>query len=307
MALRHTLLIAPVLLALAACETAQENPNYKYSSTYGQQAPQALAQNSRTQTQLQTAPVRYVTNTPNQASGPVIQASTQTADGASYTRVNHACLNQERQRSLIGAGLGGSIGAIAGKKLVGGTKGTLIGAAAGGVAGYGIGDQTIKCDPVTAQAPTQQAVITPAYSSNTANTAPLQPIYAEPAAGSDYTPSLTENTYSSDTIGTPGFEAMQQSQSLNVTSPEYSQPVAAPYSQQDQIIVPAATPSRPPVWPQSRTEIGGNYIVKAGDTVYSLSRQRCATVSSVQSLNNLDHDYNIQVGQALKLPASECL
>jgi len=162
MALRHILLIAPVVLALAACETAQENPNYQYSSTYGQQAPQALAQNSRHPDQIQAAPVRYETQAPAQATSRVIQASAQSgtigSSPSTYTRVNHECLNQERQRSLIGAGLGGTIGAIAGKKIVGGTKGTLIGAAAGGAAGYGIGDKTIKCDPVTIQAPTQQAV-----------------------------------------------------------------------------------------------------------------------------------------------------
>jgi len=65
MALRHTLIIAPLLLAIAACETAQENPNYKYSSTYGNTAPQVLAANSRHPDQTQTsAPVRYVSTAP---------------------------------------------------------------------------------------------------------------------------------------------------------------------------------------------------------------------------------------------------
>ena len=336
MALRHTLLIAPVLLAFAACETAQENPNYKYSSTYGQQAPQALAQNSRNPNQIQVAPVRYETVVPNRPAPRVIQASSQTpgqtygqtygqtggqsASGAAYTRVNHECLNQERRRTLIGAGLGGTLGAIAGNKILGGTKGTVIGAAAGGAAGYGLGDQTLNCDPIAVQAPIQQAVITPAYSPVAAQPAPLQQIVAQPVLEADYTPSLTENTYSADTLGTPGFEAMQQSQSLDSPAPQYnSQYVqAAPLElagsaepQQPRTarapIVQAATPSVQPAWPQSRTEFGGTYVVKSGDTVYSLSRQQCTTVSAVQSLNNLDQNYNIQLGQTLRLPASECL
>lgn len=176
MALRHAFIVAPLLLTLTACETAQENPNYKYSSTYGEQAPQALAQNSRHPEQIQAAaPVRYVnTTSATPYSQNIVQTSAQTSSQASavngtYTRVNHECLDSERTRTLIGAGIGGSVGALAGNKLIGGTKGTLIGAAAGGVAGYGIGDKTIDCDPIAVEAPTQQAVITPAYNPSTYN------------------------------------------------------------------------------------------------------------------------------------------
>jgi len=324
MALRHTLLIAPLLLAFTACETAQENPNYQYSSTYGQRAPQALAQNSRNPSQVQVAPVRYVAPNTAQSSPHVIQASTQTVRGGTYTRVNHECLNQERRRSVIGAGIGGTVGAIAGKKLVGGTKGTLIGAAAGGVAGYGIGDQTVKCDPVTVQAPIQQAVITPAYNPPAPlqaasiqaippQTAPLPQIVAEPVSAAEYTPSLTENSFSSNTVGTPGFEAMQQSQSLALAAPQYAQIAPAPqiaapqYSQPSAPVLPAVTPSTAPVWPQSQTQIGGSYIVQPSDTVYSLSRRQCSTVTAVQSMNNIDQNFSIKAGQSIQLPPSQCL
>jgi len=333
MALRHTLLIAPLVFAFTACETAQENPNYQYSSTYGQRAPQALAQNSRNPSQVQTAPVRYVTPNAGQSAPHLVQASTQTVQPGSYTRVNHDCLNQERRRSVIGAGIGGTVGAIAGKKLVGGTKGTLIGAAAGGVAGYGIGDQTIKCEPVTVQAPIQQAVITPAYNppatiqtapiqaasvQTTVPNAPLPQISAEPVSAADYTPSLTENSFSSDTVGTPGFEAMQQSQSLAPTAPQFAQVAPAPQIAAPQItapqnaqpsapVLPAVTPPAAPLWPQSQTQIGGQYIVQPGDTVYSLSRRQCTTVTAVQSINNIDQNFSIKAGQSIQLPASQCL
>jgi len=113
---------------------------------------------------------------------------------------------------------------------------------------------------------------------------------------------------------------MQQSQSLEPSTPQYSGQYAQAVPQaatgltaaQQQpraveVIVPAVTPQVQPVWPQAQTEISGLHVVKAGDTVYSLSRQQCTTVSSIQSLNNLDQNFAIQIGQSLRLPASECL
>ncbi len=316
MVLRHLLLITPLVLSLAACETAQENPNYKYSSTYGQQSPQVLAQNSRTYGHLQAAPVRYTSGVQDTSAPRVYQAASPSGSAASYTRVNHECLNKERRRSVIGAGLGGTVGAIAGKEVIGGTKGTLIGAAAGGIAGYGIGDKTIRCDPVAVQAPVQQAVITPAYAPGTViRSERSTPTYVQPIEQAAYVASPTEQVYSSGTVGTPGYEALRQSGSISASVPQYaqSQPnvISAPqqpvYTQPTGPIIQATTPQQSPLWPQSQTGLNGSYVVKSGDTVYSLSRQQCTSVSAVQALNNIDQDFNIKVGQALRLPPSECL
>ena len=305
MAFRHTLLIAPLLLALTACETAQENPNYEYSSTYNNDVPSRFAQNSRHPDQLQTAaPVRYV-STPQTQNSNLVQASSQgaTANGT-YTRVNHACVN----------------------------------------------NAAINCTPVPLQATTQQAVITPAYAPNYTLPAdhqnaaqqnePLARVFSEPLSEADYAPSPTENTYSADTVGTPGYEAIRQSQSLSAQSileaqPSYQtyQPVAQPSAQpapQAQYaglqqtytggqsvtqnnansaatsVVPVTAPAAAPLWPSSQTSLDGSYIVQAGDTVYSLSRGVCASVSEVQTLNRLDQNFSIQTGQTLKLPQSRC-
>ena len=43
--------------------------------------------------------------------------------------------------------------------------------------------------------------------------------------------------------------------------------------------------------------------VEAGDTVYSLSRDYCTSVSAIQSLNGLGDDYAIGLGADLKVPA----
>lgn len=329
MALRHTLLIAPILLAIGACETAQENPNYRYSSTYGEPAPQQFAQNSRhpdqEQTQqVQATPVRYVRSTPAQ-SQPFTQASANThyatnSYSTTYTRVNHACLDQERRRELIGAGLGGTVGAIAGKKLIGGTKGTLIGAAAGGTAGYGLGNASIKCEPVQVHVQSTAPAIAPAYvpqaTTHAASSHSYTPqSYAQPSSTATYSPSPTESAYHSDTVGTPGYEAIRQSQlsadastaapSTSYTAPSYAQPSYEAYTAAE-AIVPAAAPVSQEPWSNSYNELGASYTVQEGDTVYSLSRNVCSTVSELKTLNNLDQDFTINAGQNLQLPASKC-
>ena len=320
MALRHTLLLAPILFALSACETAQENPNYKYSSTYGQQTPQVLAQNSRHPAQVgsgqvQAAPVRYVQTPPSQTQYVTQASATNGAPAATYTRVNHECLNQERTRTLIGAGVGGSAGAFAGNKLIGGTAGTLIGAGVGGVAGYGLGDATINCEPIQVQAQTASPTIAPVYSpaatthAASSQTYPQQTYTQQASSSTNYAASPTESVYNSDTVGTPGYEAVQQSLSAEAyASPaqSYIPPTHANITPAADTIVPAVTPSTQTAWPNSYSHLGGNYTVQAGDTVYSLSRNVCASVSELKSLNNLDQNYSINSGQTLQLPASKC-
>ena len=327
MALRHTLLIAPLLLVIGACETAQENPNYKYSSTYGEQAPQVFAQNSRHPDQVQAAPVRYVQSVPSQTQ-PITQASAVTAyspdnSTGTYTRVNHECLDKERNRTLIGAGLGGSAGALAGNKLIGGTKGTLIGAAAGGVAGYGLGDASINCDPVEVHTQGAAPVIASAYNTPNATThlaaseTASSQTYEQSSTEAIYTASPTETIYNSETVGTPGYEAIQQSQTLSAdvsaTAPNaypapvqsYTPPAYETYAAAEPI-VPANALGTQNIWSEGYNNVGGNYTVQAGDTIYSLSRNLCTTVGELKTLNSLDNKFSINVGQTLQLPTSKC-
>jgi len=288
MALRHTLIMAPVLLAITACETAQENPNYKHSSTYASNVPSQLAQNSRHPDRIQAshqqaaAPVRYenstyTTSTTTAHNSNIIQASSQSSQvNGTYTRVNGDCFSQNR--TYVGTGL--------------------------------------DCNPAPVQASTQQAVITPAYTPNHTVLAnhqaaptnePLQRVFAQPVSQPEYTPSPTENTYSSDSVGTPGYEVFRQAQSgtqttvtpsptpqsvgtqpLSVAAPPPAyqayqppaQPVSAPqyaaiqpnsniapstqaYSEtQETAVVPVTTPAAVPQWPSSQTPLGGGYIVK---------------------------------------------
>ncbi|XER21972.1 LysM peptidoglycan-binding domain-containing protein [Fretibacter rubidus] len=43
-----------------------------------------------------------------------------------------------------------------------------------------------------------------------------------------------------------------------------------------------------------------------GDTVYSLSRKLCTSIDDIKQMNGLGSDFNIKIGDSLRLPASRC-
>jgi len=293
---RLTLFSVISVTALAACATPQENPYYKYSSKYKGAPTTTVAQSTNV---VQAAPVTY-------------QASSYgTAQPGTYTRVNHECLKKEKNHELFGAGIGGTVGAIAGKKLIGGTKGTVIGAGLGGAAGYGIGDKLVNCDPETVVVQQSQPVVSSAYA---APTQPAMTTQIVPTTTTSPSPTDTEFNTISET-GTPGYQVLQAQ-----TTRPYQAPVSSASTQiygssaqeitydytANTVEASAATTVL-----QSETRIlaGGNYTthnVKQGDTVYSLSRRLCVGIADIQSLNNLDVDYGINIGDTLHLPNSNC-
>lgn len=262
---------------LTACATPQENPYYKYSSQY-KGTPVTVAEAG---TVFETAPVSYEA------------VSYETVQSPTYTRVNHECLKKEKNHELLGGAVGGTIGAVVGKELIGGTKGTIIGAGLGGAAGYGIGDKSVTCDPqpiVTTQA---APIVSQAYVS----------------------PTDTEFAPISDQ-GTPGYQVLQAQTVEMFETPAAlpsTQNVAVPQAQEvdyDYTANTIAVSANTFAVPSETRIIGGgtfgSYIVKQGDTVYSLSRQLCVDLGDIRSLNNLDASYGISIGQTLRLPASRC-
>jgi len=285
---RLTVLSSLSVIALVACATPQENPYYKYSSKYEGSQSTTVAQ---APAPIQTAPVTYEA------------PSYQTVQSASYTRVNHECLKKEKNHELLGAGIGGTIGAIAGKKLIGGTKGTVIGAGLGGAAGYGIGDKNVNCDPQPV--PVQQVTTQTQQTYSAAPT--VEASYAAPVIAEPYvSPTDTEFNDISDT-GTPGYQVLQaQSVELyEAPAATDAQEVSYDYAA-NTVEASVATTGIPS---ETRILAGGNYgshIIQQGDTVYSLSRKLCVGIADIQSLNNLDASYGINIGDSLQLPASNC-
>lgn len=374
---------------LAACSTVQENPNYQYSSKYGQAdtdfADSRAATGERTYVSNNSAHTQYA-STSRQSSG----AAGQTVKTVS---LDEYCMEQNRRRELVGAGVGGAIGAVAGKALIGGTKGALAGAALGGTAGYAAGDSSIDCRVTTYESATPASTST--YVQTQPQNYPRDTYTASPAPASPTGEAYRAN----DMMGTPGYQLYLQEQAAATPvaqtstqpyaqapqpsrpqpqpvapSPTYSYgqsgtyaqsgtygqsgnygqqsvplaantgPRAVDYDYSQNVVtagggpvdqtystptptspVPAAPYTAPqrysaasPAVPtqqngyQSNYQSGyqsqsqGNYIVRQGDTVYSLSRRLCVPVAEFSAMNNLGADYAINIDQALTLPASRC-
>jgi len=334
------------LSLLAACATHQENPNYAYSTKYKAATPTTTYASAATST-VQAAPVNYLGAT-------TTYASASSSASGTYSRVDQECLRREKNHELIGAAVGGSLGAWAGKELIGGTTGAVVGAGLGGATGYGIGDKTVNCDPQTFiregyQAPVNsvQQASAPTYTSTVSSPTSYQVPATHTYASNDQSrvvyqsphieyqaPTDTQFQAISDE-GTPGFQVLQ-SQVISQPVPtavaeaprivETSRILEAPqvisstappatvsgarqvnYDYSDNVV--SASAFKAPEF--SETRISGNsayssHLVRGGDTVYSLARRNCVSVTDIQSINGLNSNFGIKIGDSLKLPASRC-
>ena len=295
---RLTVLSTISVLALSACATNQENPYYKYSSQY-EGAPVTQVAHAPDITQLST--VSYQAE-PAEHDALAVDNMQQ----ATYTRVDHECLKKEKNHELLGAGIGGAIGAVAGKKLIGGTEGTVIGAGLGGAVGYGVGDKVVNCDPETFVMIEDKPVASTVY---VASTQPAK-TQAEPKIATPYVSPTDTEFDTISTTGTPGYQVLQaQTDVSSLTAPvtaigSTAREVVYDYSA-NTVASSAITETASP---QTRYLNMGDrsHVVKQGDTVYSLSRKLCVSVTDIQSLNGLNSNFGINIGDQLKLPPSRC-
>ena len=326
MSVKSWLTLGASLSLLAACATHQENPNYAYSTKYKAGAPTTTYASAPT-SYTQSTSARY------QSAASTTYASASIPASGEYTRIDQACLRKEKNHELIGAGLGGSIGAYAGKELIGGTKGTIIGAGLGGAAGYGIGDKTVNCDPQTFVMQSAQPAAATTYQPQTVQSSTVQSrivtqeSYAVPATHQYVSGDQSRIVYQSPRVeyqaptdeqfadisdtGTPGYQVLQ-SQIIEDPAPIQKVATAASsaqlvdYDYSDNVISANAFTS--PEYSETRV-LGGlstNHVVAEGDTVYSLARKKCVGVNDIKSLNNLDYKFSIKIGDRLSLPTSKC-
>lgn len=302
------LIIITGALVLTNCATNQSNPIYQQTTKYKSSNPyaQAATVTREADTQTQAAvPVRYVTDA--NASYP--------AQSAHYTQVNQECLSKEANRKVIGTVAGGAIGALAGRKLGGGNKtlGTIAGAAVGGAAGYGIADKSIACSPtqVPVSAAAQTATITPAYqvvpqneNIYAASTAQITDT-ANPANG------IEENVVSLGEEGTPGYYAMQGSETTE-TFETPNKPIDLAEISRQQAVYQEQELSVPQTVVSETTIIAPaplnarTHIIVTGDTVYSLARNSCVNVAELKRLNNINDEFYIRIGESITIPAKSC-
>ncbi len=322
--LARILSVSALAVMISACTTAQENPNYQYSTKYKGSSPY--------QGQTVTQPVSVT-----QAATPVSYRSA-TVTSPTYDQ----CVQANMNRQLIGAGVGGAAGAIAGDKIAGGTTGTVIGAVVGGAAGYAVGDATKQCEHLRAQPMThgssnygtasystygqtahgqtaygQTAQSYPATTVTTpSNTLAEASTYSEPQTYSQSVGSSqyesepvqtiqapTDQAYTEDTYGTPGYHAVMAAEQAETTGT-----AGFGYTQAPAATVQAQSPVGSATQDLGQTIQYGQTLheVVENDTVYSLSRRLCVGVEDIQTLNGLDAAFSIKLGDTIRLPESRC-
>jgi hypothetical protein len=69
-------------------------------------------------------------------------------------------------------------------------------------------------------------------------------------------------------------------------------------------LVPVASANQPAATPTPGASTEGVYIVKAGDTLYSIAKKHGVTVDDLQAWNNIPDPSRIKVGQKIAIKAS---
>jgi LysM repeat protein len=92
------------------------------------------------------------------------------------------------------------------------------------------------------------------------------------------------------------------SHALNI-KPDGEEAIAGLRDLAGETIEPSPTPASPP--PPSPTPVSPSqptiYVVRRGDTLYSIARRHGTTVEAIMAANGLTN-YNIYVGQQLQIP-----
>lgn len=251
------------------------------------------------------------------------QASTGQNTVYPSTAAHQECLSRETNRKLIGGVGGAVVGGIAGNKLYKDkpTLGAAAGAAIGGAAGWGTADKTIDCDHLrptvvatpasyhqpsshypahtttTTAVPSTPNPLTASYPSHsTSGSGITSPLASQTSTSLPSGNTLTETTHSLGDAGTPGYYA------INGTGAHSTSGLSAGQSGNSAISsIPYTQPA-----PALSAASGNSYIVQPGDTVYSLSKRFCVSVSEFQDANGIDNNFYIRAGEALQIPANGC-
>ena len=223
----------------------------------------------------QSAPVVQQASYQTQAPAPVTYVretapQTYAPQQATYTQVNAQCLN---------------------------------GASA---ATYDTAGNIINCAPVSvpASAAGQSAVITPAYQS----TSQTAPVYTQAAVTTPHAPAqvqsippqpgIQETVEAFGDAGTPGYYA------VNGITPPAPAPanIPEPAAKIVEVVTPSPETNTPPAYSVGTAQ----HTVIKGDTVYSLARTSCVSLSEFKQINNINDEFYIRVGQGITIPTGRC-
>jgi LysM repeat protein len=142
-----------------------------------------------------------------------------------------------------------------------------------------------------------------------ATTVSYEPVVYEQAPAAVIT--STDATYTdTDVVGTPGFMAMQAANAepapvITTASTTSTGAVEIDYDYTPNLV--AVDTQMPATLPEITRSYGtSTHVVAPGDTVYSLARKTCTSLTDITAPNAIGADYGIKIGQVIQLPASRC-
>lgn len=282
------------VLVLAACATAQENPNYQHSTKYGttQTASNGYTVPATTQTSSHDGRIAHSTD------GYVDGSRTHTAGtqtGLTHTHPAGSSHSMSPAHAVETDHL--NSGYV-------GNEGTMIQAAHPG--------------HQSAPSPTESA-----YDSGQMQGTPGYEMMRAQQQADDAYPVAPAPTYASGPATdyvpyVPPVVAQAPAAAPRVLAPAPTptgpRQVAYDYNDNVSGAVPSARQTVPNysdinaqrTGTAANIATGQSYVVRQGDTIYSLSRRLCAPISELTTANGIGGDYAISIGQTLTLPSTRC-
>lgn len=323
-------LLLTVAMTLTACATAQENPNYKYSTKFKGAAPSsAYASNTASETR-QYSPVSdngvaqaSVSHTGYQyaAQEPTAPLSyTQTVPAAAVTHTHNISQPTISQPNISGHTVAAGYAVTSQPYAAGSHSPSYYSHVHADCVSSGQ-QGTRACTPAALPISVKSAHITPPYRSTGAQRP--QTVFASETAPA---PHYETRSYSAgapvspthdlmpESYGTPGYEAMKNAETGWSHEPQnshMSHPNASAPAMGTPATLSASTANTDPYAPMQplldrQHRLGQSHAVVQGDTVYSFARALCSSVEDIKHMNGLDAQFSLQIGQVIRLPASNC-
>lgn len=304
MSTRLILTLCASAAILSACATRQENPIYKYSTQYKGSSPHTTVTSAPVVYEnVQADPNVSFANTSSQSQAYTLPASTE------QTRIVNKCTMSAGVETCHPVEI--TMSAVQAAPAQTAQNSYLINASS--VQSNG---QLTQVDSECVQA----GAAVPCYPTEipiTTQSTVSQPYYAQPeiimannGANSETISAPTDAYYGGTLNGTPGYYA------VNGTDADASAPIEADTYAFTQVDTTPQTPSvvnaasLPSNHLFANSYISGDggmlHSIVTGDTVYSLARTSCTSVAEIRSLNGLNADSYIRLGDNIRLPASRC-
>lgn len=281
-------------LVLAACATAQENPNYQHSTKYGTTQTASTVYTVPATTQTASHDGRIVQSSDGYVDGSrTLSAGTQTGLTHTHPMASGHSLSPAHavETNHTNAGYVGSEGAM--------------------IPAAHPGHQNAP-SPTESAYDSGQMQGTPGYEMMRAqqhadDAYPVAPAPTYPSGpATDYVP------YVPPAIA----QASAPAPRVLAPAPAPTGPRQVAYDYNDN--VSGAVPSTRQTVPNysdinaqrtgtaANIATGQSYVVRQGDTIYSLSRRLCTPISELTTPNGIGGDFAISIGQTLTLPNTRC-